>query len=127
ILKIPQDIRIVLLVPSRKTRTGELDRKRFSPLQRISELAYVEASNGRVWDALTLNGLAISSVLGEDPQPALAAIEAGALGAGLSGKGPAVATIVEDDNLRPVRRALEKFEGKIVQAKPNFSKAVIEN
>ena len=126
ILKIRRDINILVLVPPRKTRTEHLDRSRFLPLQRISQIAYGEASNGHVWDALTLNGLAISSVLGEDPRPALAAIEAGALGAGLSGKGPAVAAIVED-NLRQVRKALEKFEGKIIETTPNFSKAVIES
>jgi shikimate kinase len=125
-LKILPDFRVLILVPSRKTRTGQLDRSKFLPLQRISELVYGEASNGHVWDALTLNGLAISSVLGEDPRPALSALEAGALGAGLSGKGPAIATIVEEDYLKQVRNALEKFEGKIIEARPNFSKAVIE-
>jgi shikimate kinase len=126
ILKIPSDFRILILVPSRKTMTGQLDRSKFLPLQRISELTYSQASNGHVWEALTLNGLAISSVLGEDPRPALSAIEAGALGAGLSGKGPAIAAIVEEDHLKPVRKILEKFEGRIIEAGPNFSKAVIE-
>jgi shikimate kinase len=126
ILKIPSDFRILILVPSRKTRTGQLDRSKFLPLQRISELAYGEASNGHIWDALTLNGLAISSVLGEDPRPALSAIEAGALGAGLSGKGPAITTIVQEDYLKHVRKILETFEGRIIEARPNFSKAVIE-
>lgn len=127
ILKIPGDLEILILVPPRKTRTGQLDRSKFLPIQRISEIAYGEANNGLVWDALTLNGIAISSVMGEDPRPALSAIEAGALGAGLSGKGPAVAAVVEQDNLESVRKALEKFEGKIIVTKPNFSKAVIED
>ena len=127
ILTIPQDFSVLILVPPRKTWTGELDRSSFLPLQRISELAYGEASNGHVWDALTLNGLAISSVLGENPRPAFSAITAGALGAGLSGKGPAIAAIVEADCRKSVRRALEKFDGKIIETKPNFSKAVIEN
>ena len=127
ILNLPLDFSILILVPPRKTRTGQLDRSKFLPLRRISQLAYGEASNGHVWDALTLNGLAISSVLGEDTRPALSAIEAGALGAGLSGKGPAIATIVEKGYREKVKKALEKFEGKIIETKPNFSKAVIEN
>lgn len=125
-LTIPRDIRILILVPHRKIYTGQLDRAKFLPVQRISELAYGEANNGHLWDALTLNGLAISSVMGEDTRPALSAIEAGALGAGLSGKGPAVAAVVDDPVLKSVREALEKFEGKIIEAKPNFSKALIE-
>src|SRR6266852_3636845 len=119
ILKIPKDLKVLMLVPPRKTRTGQLDRTRFAPIRRISEMAYGEASNGHVWDALTLNGLAVASILGEDPRPALSAIEAGALGAGLSGKGPAVAAIVEEKSSKAVRHALEKFEGRLIEANPN--------
>ncbi|HWY27850.1 MAG TPA: shikimate kinase [Candidatus Sulfotelmatobacter sp.] len=126
ILEIPLDLRVLILVPARKIRTGQLDRLKFAPIKRISELAYSEACNGHVWDALTLNGLAVASVLGEDPRPALSAIEAGALGAGLSGKGPSVAAIVNENSLKPVRQAFAKFDGRIIEAIPNFSKAWIE-
>ena len=126
ILRVPREIRILILVPPRKTRTGQLDRTRFAPIRRISELAYSEAGNGHLWDAITLNGLAVASILGEDPRPALSAIEAGALGAGLSGKGPAVAAIVDENSLKPVRQAFEKFDGRIIEANPNFKKARIE-
>ncbi len=126
ILKIPEDLSVLMLVPPRKTRTGQLDRTRFAPIRRISEMAYGEASNGHVWDALTLNGLAVASILGEDPRPALSAIEAGALGAGLSGKGPSVAAIVDEKTLNPVRQAFAKFDGRVLEANLNFSKALIE-
>ncbi len=126
ILKIPKDLKVLMLVPPRKTPTGQLDRSKFAPIKRISELAYSEANNGHVWDALTLNGLALSSILGEDPRPALSAIEAGALGAGLSGKGPSVAAIVNESSLKPVRQALAKFDGRVIEANLNFSKALIE-
>jgi shikimate kinase len=126
ILKIPLDLRVLILVPPRKIRTGQLDRLKFAPLKRISELAYSEASNGHVWDALTINGLAVGSILGEDPRPALSAIEAGALGAGLSGKGPSVAAIVDKKHFQPVRQAFAKFDGRVIEANLNFSKALIE-
>ncbi len=126
ILKIPEDLKVLILVPPRKTRTGQLDRTRFAPIRRISEMAYGEASNGHVWDALTLNGLAVASILGEDPRPALSAIEAGALGAGLSGKGPSVAAIVNENSLKPVRQAFAKFDGRVLEANLNFSKALVE-
>src|SRR5207245_3945346 len=126
ILKVPRDFKVLILVPPRKTRTGQMDRTRFAPIRRISELAYSEASNGHIWDALTLNGLALSSILGEDPRPALSAIEAGAFGAGLSGKGPAVAAIVDENSSKAVRQVFERFDGLIIEANPNFTKAVIE-
>jgi shikimate kinase len=126
VLKIPENIRIIILVPPRQTLTGSLYRRRFAPIKRISELAYREASNGHVWDALTLNGLAFSAVLGEDPRPALSAIEAGALGAGLSGKGPAVVAAVEEKDSKNVRQAFEKFDGRIIETEPNYSRACVE-
>jgi shikimate kinase len=126
ILNVPRDFKILILVPPRKIRTGQLDRTRFAPIRRISELAYSEASNGHIWDALTLNGLALSSVLREDPRPALSAIEAGAFGAGLSGKGPAVAAIVDENSSKAVRQAFERFDGRIIEANPNFTKAMVE-
>ena len=126
VLKVPRDLKVLILVPPRKTRTGRLDRTRFAPIRRISELAYSEAGIGHLWDAITLNGLAVASILGEDPRPALSAIEAGALGAGLSGKGPAIAAIVDENSLKPVRHVFEKFDGRIIEANPNFTKALIE-
>ena len=126
ILKIPKDLKVLILVPPRRTRTGQLDRSKFTPIKRISELAYSEANNGHVWDALTLNGLAVASILGEDPRPALSAIEAGALGAGLSGKGPSVAAIVNENSLKPVRQSFAKFDGRVLEANLNFSKALVE-
>ncbi len=125
-LKLPSDLNVLALVPSRKIYTGSLDRKKFSVITRISELAYREASDGHIWDALTLNGLAYASVMGEDPKPALMALEAGALGAGLSGKGPAVAAVVEKDQLDKVRKAWEKLPGLQILASLNMKKAVIE-
>lgn len=126
VLNVPDDIRIIILVPSRQTLTGNLDRHRFAPIKRISQLAYDVARSGHVWDALTLNGLAFSAVLGEDPRPALSAIEAGALGAGLSGKGPAVVAAVEENHVNMVRQAFEKFEGRIIETGPNYSRACVE-
>ena len=126
VLKVPDDIRIIILVPPRQTLTGNLDRHGFAPIKRISQLAYDAARNGHVWDALTLNGLAFSAVLGEDPRPALSAIEAGALGAGLSGKGPAVVAAVEENHVKMVRQAFEKFEGRIIETEPNYSRASVE-
>ncbi len=125
-LKLPSDLRVLALVPPRKTYTGSLEQKKFAVISRISELAYREASDGHVWDALTLNGLAYASVIGEDPKPALMALEAGALGAGLSGKGPAVAAVIEEDQISKVRKAWEKLPGQQILASPNRKKAVIE-
>ncbi len=126
VIKIPDGLRILILVPHRKTHTGTLDKDRFRSIRKIGDVAYREASNGRLWEALTLNGLAVSSVLGEDPRPALSALEAGALGAGLTGKGPATVAVVEDENAETVRKAFSQFDANILEALPNQKKAEVE-
>ena len=125
-IRIPPKLRVMIFIPPRKTYTGSVDGSKFSAVSRMAELAYREACNMNVWDALTLNGLACASVLGEDPKPALAALEAGALGAGLSGKGPAIAAIVEEDVVDNVRKAWDNYPGRVLLCSPNEKKAMIE-
>ena len=125
-IRIPPKLRVMIFIPPRKTYTGSVDSSKFSAVSRMAELAYREACNRNVWDALTLNGLACASVLGEDPKPALAALEAGALGAGLSGKGPAIAAIVEEDVVDNVRKAWDNYPGRVLLCSPNEKKAMIE-
>src|SRR5437870_12321272 len=38
VIKIPRDFKVLILVPSRKTRTGQLDRIRFAPTRSILEM-----------------------------------------------------------------------------------------
>jgi len=125
-IKIPPRLRVMIFVPPRRTYTGSVDGSKFSAVSRMAELAYREACNMNVWDALTLNGLACASVLGEDPKPALAALEAGALGAGLSGKGPAISAIIEEDGADNVRKAWDNYRGRVLLCSPNEKKAMIE-
>ena len=125
-IKIPPRLRVMIFVPPRRTYTGSVDGSKFSAVSRMAELAYREACNMNVWDALTLNGLACASVLGEDPKPALAALNAGALGAGLTGKGPAVVAITEEDQVDNVKKAWEDYPGRVLVCFPNQKKAMIE-
>ncbi len=125
-IRIPPKLRVMIFIPPRKTYTGSVDGSKFSAVSRMAELAYREACNRNVWDALTLNGLACASVLGEDPKPALAALNAGALGAGLTGKGPAVVAITEEDQVDNVKKAWEDYPGRVLVCFPNQKKAMIE-
>ena len=49
---------------------------------------------GKIWEALSLNGLIYSSAQGYDTSIAIDALAAGAVAAGLCGKGPAVTAVV---------------------------------
>src|SRR5919108_1036316 len=125
-IDILPELRGVILVPPRKTYTGGIDGSKFAAINGLEKIAFREAYEKHPWDAMTLNGLACASVLGEDPQPALEALRAGALGAGISGKGPAVAAIVPRNKVDDVRRAWERYPGQVILSSPNSKKSEIE-
>ena len=53
------------------------------------------------------------------------ALAAGAVAAGLCGKGPAVTVVVSKDNVASVEAALLRYEGEVLQAKMNSEKAKV--
>ena len=71
---------------------------------------------GKVWEALTLNGLIYSAASNQNTTIAIDALAAGAVAAGLCGKGPAVTAVVPKDKVDKVKAALQKYEGEILMA-----------
>jgi shikimate kinase len=122
---LPNDLTVLLHVPSRKAYTGDSDVNRLRTVKPLVEVAYNEAVKGNFWSALTLNGVIYSSALGYDASVALDALAAGALAAGLCGKGPAVTAVVSSDKIDSVRTALQRHEGEVLQAHLNHEKAKV--
>ncbi|MCW4022848.1 MAG: shikimate kinase [Candidatus Bathyarchaeota archaeon] len=114
---------VLFYVPAQKTYTVSSNVKRMKALSSAVKVAYNEALNGNYWSALTLNGLVYSSALGYDSTPAVDALTAGALAAGLSGTGPAVTAIVSKENIEHVKDAWQNYEGDVLEAKINLEKA----
>ena len=50
------------------------------------------------WEAMNINGLATASILNSDPKIITKLIEKGAIGASVSGNGPAIAAITRKEN-----------------------------
>jgi len=123
--RISEKYCVLFHVPSEKSYTANVNLQEFQKLVRISELAHRMALNGHHWEALTLNGLAHSVVLGWEPKVAIEAMAAGAVASGLSGKGPATVAIVKERQVPKVRSAMSRFEGQLIEAKINNSKARI--
>ena len=97
LVRIPlREMDVLVLLPERQAprSTVEVDADLLRSYARTVD-SILSLLPGRIWDAMTLNGLLYSSLLGYDPSPALEAIRLGALGAGLSGTGPAVAAVCE--------------------------------
>ena len=122
---LPDGLTVLFHVPSRKAYTGDSDVKRLITVKLLVEVAYKEALKGNFWAALSTNGTIYSSALGYDASVASDALAAGALAAGLCGKGPAVTAVVSSDKIDSVRTALERYNGEILQAHLNHEKAKV--
>ena len=97
LLRIPvPEYEVLILLPEGEARpTITVDATRLRKFSSIAN-SLVELLPKKIWEVMTLNGLLYSEVLGYDPKPALKAVEIGAIGAGLSGTGPAIAAVCEE-------------------------------
>jgi shikimate kinase len=122
---LPDDLKVLFHVPFAKSYTGDSDVDRLQIVKPLVKIAYDEAVKGNYWVALSLNGIIYSSALGYDTSVALDALAAGALAAGLCGKGPAVTAVVSNDKIDSVRTALQRHEGEFLQARLNHEKTKV--
>ena len=120
---LPEGLTVLFYVPAKKVYTGNTDVNRLVMIKHMVKIAFEEARKGNFWMALTLNGTVYSSALGYDNSVATEALSAGALAAGLCGKGPAVTAVVPDDKIDLVKAALQRHDGEILQARFNQEKA----
>lgn len=123
--EISEDLTVLFYIPEKKAYTINSNVARMRLVAPLVKIAYREALKRNFWSALTLNGLIYSSALGYNPSIALDALMAGALAAGLCGKGPAVTVVVSNEKVDSVKDALAAYEGKILQAKLNHEKAKV--
>ena len=113
---LTEDLLVLFHMPPEKAYTVDSNVNRLQTVKPLVEVAYKEALEGNVWEALTLNGLIYSSASGYNPSIAIDALAAGAIAAGLCGKGPAVTAVTPKDKIDSVKAALQKYEGEILQA-----------
>ncbi len=122
---LPEDISVLFHVPSKKAYTGDSNVAKLKTVASLVDLAYKEALKENYWNALSLNGLVYSAALGYDCSVALDALNAGAVAAGLCGKGPAVTAVVSTDEIDQVKAALQRHKGEVVTAGLNHEKAKV--
>ena len=126
ILKHIRDIKqypVLIHVPEGKIYTSRSNVRRMRIIADEVRALHRMALRGDYWQAMTLNGIIYSEILGFDAGMAIDALENGALAAGLSGTGPAVAAIVPEENIDDVREAWSKHEGRLIETKINLKKA----
>ncbi|MEM2914533.1 MAG: shikimate kinase, partial [Candidatus Bathyarchaeia archaeon] len=89
-----EEYMILIHIPTTKAYTANSNVKRMKLLaDKVKDLHKIALQENWL-NAMTLNGLVHSSILGFNPNISIDALEAGAVAAGLSGKGPAVAAVV---------------------------------
>ena len=120
---LPEDLAVLFHVPSTKSYTGNSNVDRLKTIAPLVKVAFGEAVKGNFLAALSLNGIIYSAALGFDTSVALDALSAGAVAAGLCGKGPAITAVVSNDKIEEVKTALQRHEGEILQASLNQEKA----
>lgn len=117
---------VVIRVPRNGTRRASIKPGYVRRFSKLAESILNEGGQGKIWNAMTLNGLLYCSIYGYSPLDALQAIEAGALGAGLSGTGPAVAAVFE--NPKEADRLARVWEGgkaRVIKTETSDGGAVI--
>lgn len=118
-----EDYTVLIHVPPEKSYTAKSDVKRMKLIAKEVASVHRIALRGEHWQAMTINGILYSSVLGYDTSIVIEALSAGAIASGLSGKGPAVASIVPEDAVDHVLEVLERRGGEIIKTEINHEKA----
>jgi len=124
-MPLRDDFIVLFHIPPQKAYTADSNVNRLKTVKPLVEIAFEKALQGEVWDALTLNGLIYASASNLNTTIAIDALVAGAVAAGLCGKGPAVTTVVPNDKIDSVKAALQNYEGEILQAHFNREKAMV--
>jgi len=120
--KTPTNLLAVVFVPKSRKR-GNV--KNLKNIKEVFEKAWDFARDGDYWNAMVLNGLATSTILNSDPKIISDLIEGGALGASVSGNGPAIAAVVKKDKVSSIEKVFSGLEGKTFVSEINNKKAEV--
>jgi shikimate kinase len=124
--ELPPSYKVVIFVPPSKLYTSRVRPSSFRGIADLVEVAHKQALLGNIFGAMTLNGLLYSHALNQDQRIALEAISRGAVAAGLTGKGPAVAAIAHPQDVEGIKEAWGKRKGRIIVTCPSKGGAKIE-
>ena len=120
--KSPKNLAAVIFIPKSRKR-GNI--KNLKNLRLIFEQAWNLARNSDYWNAMVLNGLATSSILNSDPKLITNLIEKGALGASVSGNGPAIAAISKNEDVSNIKKVFSNLAGTTIVSEINNKKAEV--
>ncbi len=116
----PIDLKVVIFIPKSRRR-GNI--KKLKTLSTVFERAWNFAKNSDYWNAMILNGFATSAILNSEPKIITDLILNGAIGASISGNGPAIAAVAKHFDVSRVKKVFSSLEGRIVVSQVNNKRA----
>jgi shikimate kinase len=119
----PQSLSVIIFIPN-ATRRGNMSK--VDTMSNLFGEAFKFATAGEYWKAMNLNGMLLSTSLSAEYEPVLKAIQGGALAASISGNGPAIAAVSNEENMEDIKAAFAKFNGSVIVSKINNEKATAE-
>jgi len=111
------ELDVVVYYPDKKSYSAKVDMEKISAIRDEASIAWRLAKSKQYYTALVVNGLLYCKALGIDPQPAYLAIKAGALSAGLSGKGPAFVALCGGEAAGAVKEEWAELGGMLLQTR----------
>lgn len=120
--KGPKNLAAVIFIPKSRKRGNVKNLKNLRP---IFEQAWELARDSDYWNAMILNGLATSTILNSDPRLITNLIEKGALGASVSGNGPAIAAISKKEDIVNIKKIFSNLVGTTIVSEINNKKAEV--
>jgi shikimate kinase len=87
--------------------------------------AFKIALKGDYWKAMNMNGLLINSILYNNYDPLLNALENNCLAVSYSGNGPAIAAVIHKDNVDNLKNSFENLNGRLIVSQVNNDKSFV--
>ncbi len=112
--KIPLNIKAVVLPKGGRGIDYKEIKVRLGVYKKEFQKVYELLKKGEVFEAMTINGLLVGAALGYNLEPITSALKAGALSASISGNGPSIVALVDDDKVEEVEETLKPFGDVLV-------------
>jgi len=116
---IDPDLDVLIHVPERRISKASVKNLDFSSIREKIEHALDLAMKGEYLKAMEVNSRAYSKVLDVSEDVAELARKKGALGAGISGTGPATVAVCSRADVLEIERALKRLDGLVLRARIN--------
>lgn len=120
--KAPENLTAMIFIPYSRRR-GNL--KNLKELSTVFKEAWEFTLQSKYWEAMTMNGLAMSTAFNSDPEIMSKLLENGAYGASISGNGPAIAAVTKNKNRQKIKKVFDELEGYTILSNINNKKASV--